>query len=395
MGRFARGALLGLLMVFAVGVWPAHAGVSGVSVTNPSSGEVMAGSYSSTGTPTGFTVPLRASATTTCNEGWAAGSFTVEGPSGYRRVFTLSPAQSSGTWPAAANWATEDLKNGVYTVNFDVTEEQNIGGLGGCNGASGHDENPAKLANPPKTPSWDGSPTAGPNNTAHVSLRWKKNQESDMVSYDIIRSGPDGSKTASLPQSACSGDACAAEDTSFPADYSGTYSYKIAAYRAAPTGTGEGCGTGQCVKSNASETRSVTLTKPTPSPSPSPTDSPTGSPSSTPKPGGGSNQIGGGSTTGPNARPGGSSVLSFGNGGGGGGAGFNDFYSGTYDTNLPYEPKTLVIGGGKTTAPNGRQVEAASLSDEPPNYRTIMLPVAGGLLAFLSAAHVRRLLIHF
>jgi hypothetical protein len=394
MGRFARGALLGLLFVLAVGVWPAHANVSGVSISNPSSGEVMAGSYSSTGSPSGFTVALRGFATTNCSDGWASASFTVEGPSGYRKVFTLTPAQSSGTWSPGANWATQALNNGNYTVNFDVTEVKKSLNLNNCAGQTGHDENQAKLANPPETPVLES--VSSSSDPPRATIKWKKNPEDDIVSYHIIRTGPDGTKTAVVGATGCGG-VFSCDDTSFPADYSGTYSYKIVAYRAAPDGTGEDCGSGRCVKSNASDTKSVTLTKPTPTPSPSPTDSPTGSPSSTPNPGGGGqNQVGGGSTTGPTTRPGGSGVLSFGNGGGGGGgAGFNEFYSGTFDTNLPYEPKTLVIGGGRTTAPNGRQVEAASLSDEPPNYRTIMLPVAGGLLAFLSAAHVRRLLIHF
>jgi hypothetical protein len=35
------------------------------------------------------------------------------------------------------------------------------------------------------------------------------------------------------------------------------------------------------------------------------------------------------------------------------------------------------------------------VSESPPHYRTVMLPVAGGLLGLISAAHVRRLLVRF
>jgi hypothetical protein len=190
---------------------------------------------------------------------------------------------------------------------------------------------------------------------------------------------------------------CTDPASNFPASYNGEYSYAIKAWRSRPAYNSSEdpqieCSTKSepCVGGAASDVRQVTLTAPTPTPTPSPSDSPTG----TPKPGTGPT-VGIGT---PNGRPGssggGTSVLSFGSGGGGsGGSGFNEFYSGTYSENLPYQPKTLIVGNG-TSTPKG-QIEAAAVSNEPPNYRTIMLPVAGGLLAFLSAAHVRRLLIHF
>jgi hypothetical protein len=397
MGRIIRGALVGFLFTLTVGVWPAGANVSGVSVTNPSpSGEVMAGSYSADGTPSGFNVSIRGVATTDCSSGWASGSFTVTGPSGYSKVFTLNPASSSGTWSPASTWATEDLKNGVYTVNFQVREVQKSLNLGNCAGQSGQDDKTAKLANPPKKPEWQGSPSAASDGSAHVTIQWKKNGEPDIVAYQIVRSGPDGTRTAVVAPDGCplSSDVYTCEDVQFSENYSGAYTYKILAQRYAPSGTGEECSPGssdRCVTSAASETRSVTLTKPTPTPSPSPTDSPSGDPTTNPSPGG-SPTVGVRGLPGTGKGGSGTSVLSFG-GSSGGGSSFNDFYSGTYDKNLPYQPKTLIVGDGTSTP--GSQVEAAAVSDLAPNYRTIMLPVAGGLLAFLSAAHVRRLLVHF
>jgi hypothetical protein len=80
-------------------------------------------------------------------------------------------------------------------------------------------------------------------------------------------------------------------------------------------------------------------------------------------------------------------VLSFG--------GSNEFYTGTYSETLPYTPRSFILGGANaTSSPQAEGYEGEVFSETAPDYRTIMLPVAGGLLAFLSAAHVRRLLLH-
>lgn len=72
----------------------------------------------------------------------------------------------------------------------------------------------------------------------------------------------------------------------------------------------------------------------------------------------------------------------------------NNFYTGTYSSSLPYQPRTLITGGGTSQSENNQEAAGEVVSGSPPDYRTIMLPIAGGLLAFLSAAHVRRLLLH-
>ena len=96
----------------------------------------------------------------------------------------------------------------------------------------------------------------------------------------------------------------------------------------------------------------------------------------------------GGSSSGSGSGSGGAPrVLSFGSSGG--------FYSGTYSETLPYTPRTMILGGGSaTSSPQADGYQGEVVSETAPDFRTIMLPVAGGLLAFLSAAHVRRLLLH-
>ncbi len=390
MGRFIGGALVGLLMVFAVGVWPAHATVDQgyTKVTAPAAGSVLRGFYEADGTAKAFEHTIRGQAKTDCPD-FSSIKFSITGPNDYSLTFpTMS--SNSATWSGGPSspWDTQDLEvNGVYSIKMTVTDRDTLL----CSGNQTYPTKAdVKVANAPVVPEWSGAPNAAADGSANVSLKWKKNPEGDIVNYHVTRTGPGSadSNTAVVPASACGGSTCEISDvpSNFPAEYSGTYTYQITAFRSAPDGTGEECAPGSsadCVKSNSSEIKSVSLTKPTPSPTPSPTDPPGTSPS--PTPGGGNSGSGSNSSNGTrNTR-----VLSFGGGGG------NEFYSGTFDQNLPYQPKTLVLGGGRTTAPNGRQTEAAVFQDEPPNYRTIMLPVAGGLLAFLSAAHVRRLLVHF
>jgi hypothetical protein len=384
-----------------VAVWPAQATPSNVKVTAPSQDQVIAGAYSNDGTATGFNVGLRGSATTNC-QGFSSISFKVTGPSSYSKAYSAgSYSGRSYSGGPSTPWGTADLRNGLYTVRLDVTDTG--GAL--CNTQSGSGYVTAKLANPPIAPLWDGSPSAASNGSANVTFSWKKNTEPDIVEYAVFRQGPDGLKkavvnAASPGSSGCSlsngSYTCVDPASNFPSSYDGNYSYAIVALRSRPDyNSGEtvkNCDTNSkpCVASDSSDVRQVTLTAPTPTPSP------TGSPSSggSPSPGGsGTPTSGGRGTPGSGSGKKGTSVLSF--GASRGGSSYNDFYSGTYSESLPYQPKTLIVGGGSTQSPSGQQVEAAAVNNTPPNYRTVMLPVAGGLLAFLSAAHVRRLLLHF
>jgi len=406
-GRITKGALLGAIFVLAAGVWPANAHVSNVKVTSPSSNQVLAGSYGSDGTPSGFKHNLRGTASSDCSS-FSSISFKVTGPSSYSKTFNYGSysGKSFSSGPSTP-WDTQGLRNGTYTVSMYATD---TGGLL-CNSDTGSGYITAKLADPPVAPIWNGSPSAASDGSANVTLSWNANPEPDMVEYALFREGPDGTKrtvvsaTSPSPCTLSSGTyTCIDPASDFPTPYDGTYSYAIVALRSRPdfnsSETVKNCDTTNkpCVASDSSDVRQVTLTSPTPTPSP--TDTPTGGGGGGGTTGGttGGGTTGGGTTTttGSSASAGGkkpSSVLSFGTSRGS--SSYNDFYTGTYSEQLPYSPKTFIVGGGKKSVGGGQQVASGSLSNGPPNYRTIMLPVAGGLLAFLSAAHVRRLLLHF
>lgn len=393
-GKTAAVLFAAACAVFA-GIVPAGADVnaSSVKVTKPTQSQVLAGTYEDDGTPTGFKVTISGQATTTCSSGWQTIKFTVSGPSG-TQVFNVA-APSTETWSgnAPSQWDTLPLLNGVYTVRLDVVEKDTLALA--CKGQSGSNYITAKVANPATAPEWYAPPSAAADGSARVTLRWKKNSEDDVREYRIVRTGPDGTKIAAVSAASPSVQGCSVasgvylcEDKDFPADYTGTYTYALVTMRERPSYNSSesnkiDCITvaKPCVGSAGSAFHDVSLVAPTPTPEPTdqPTQQPTPgqSPTPTKKPvavGGTGGSSGGG--------------LSFGGSGGG-------FYSGTYSETLPYQPKTLILGGGKVpSSPEAAGYQGEVVSETAPDYRTIMLPVAGGLLAFLSAAHVRRLLLH-
>jgi hypothetical protein len=379
-------------VVVLSGVVPASADItaSSVKVTAPTSNQVITGSFDSGGTASGFKITFKGQATTNCSAGWQSIKFTVTGPS-YSTFFNVA-APSGGTWNGSAPsaWDSQPLRNGLYDVRLDVVEKDTIALT--CNGAAASAHVPVKIANPAQRPQWSSAPDPASNGSANVTLRWKKNAEDDVLEYRIVRTGPDGTKVAPVSAASPGGQGCSVSssvytctDKSFGAAYTGEYSYGIVAMRERPAYNSSEdnkieCDTVSkpCVSSAGSEIQSVSLVAPTPSPTPTdqstytpPTIQP-GTPSSKPKPG----------TT-----SGGTRVLSFGSDGG--------FFSGTYSESLPYTPRSMILGGGSaTSSPRAAGYQGEVVSETAPDFRTIMLPVAGGLLAFLSAAHVRRLMVH-
>lgn len=399
--RIARpvAALFAAAVAVFGGVLPASADVNAgsVKVTDPTQSEVIAGSFDSDGTASGFKVTFNGQATTTCAAGWTLIKFTVTGPSSYSQTFSAPTSDlSDPTWvgDAASSWDTQALRNGIYTVRLDVTEKGTSSIFDNCPSQpqSGSHYITAKVASPAERPAWHAAPVAASDGSASVTLRWKKNGEPDVLEYHIVRTGPDGTKIAPVSAGSPGAQGCSlvsgvyvCEDTAFPSDYSGSYSYGIVALRERPTYNSSesdkiDCDTisKPCVLSAGSSIENVSLIAPTPTPSPTgqpstPPPGTPGNPSNKPKPAGNSS--------------GGTRVLSFG--------GSNDFYSGTYSETLPYTPRSFILGGGSaTSSPNAQGYQGEVVSETAPDYRTIMLPVAGGLLAFLSAAHVRRLLLH-
>ncbi|MGH2726705.1 MAG: hypothetical protein ACRDKS_06985 [Actinomycetota bacterium] len=397
--RFVRAAavLFAAAVVVFGGVIPAAADVNAASVkvTDPIQSEVLAGSYDADGTASGFKVTLKGQATTTCPAGWSSIKFTVTATS-YSQTFTVTaPATETWSGNAPTQWDTQALRNGIYTIRLDVVEKPKQGALDSkCASQSGSHYVTAKVANPAEAPAWYADPAPASDGSASVTLRWKKNGEPDVLEYHIVRTGPDGTKIAPVSAGSPGSQGCSltssvyvCEDTAFGDNYGGGYTYGIVAVRERPAyNSSEAeieCKTiaKPCVVSAGSAIQNVTLTEPDPSPSPGggggvssspPPPKAPGSDGGKPKPGTGS---------------GGTHVLSFG--------GSSDFYTGTYSETLPYTPRSFILGGGSaTSSPKAQGYQGDVISETAPDYRTIMLPVAGGLLAFLSAAHVRRLLLH-
>jgi hypothetical protein len=382
------------LFVLAAGVWPAHANIDGgtVKVTSPASAAVISGAYSSTGSPTNFRVTLKGQAQTTCEIGFASVSFRVTGPAPTQTFPAPAPNSTSFNGSPANPWDTQVLPNGDYVVRLDVTEKSD-GLRPKCNGQTASGQVGVKVANPAPTPEWSSPPAAqGPGGQGPVRFSFKKITTVDIKEYRVVRDGPDGTRTAVISPTGCpqSGNVYTCEDNFTGYEYTGSYNYRIYAVRSAPSGTGQACTTGssaRCVLSSSSDISAVSLTAPPPppTPTPSPDDDPSSSPSPTTGPTGGS-------TGRPSTTP--TRTLSFGNTSSGGGSA-SEFYTGTYSSTLPYEAtKSLLVPSGTRPAgsPQASGYDAEITSQTAPNFRTVMLPVAGGLLAFLSAAHVRRLL---
>jgi hypothetical protein len=385
-------------VVVLVGVLPASAAVNSAKVTDPTSSEVIAGSYDSDGSPSGFKVTLKGEASTSCTSGWQTIKFTVSRTNPTWSTFFNVTPPSTQNWSGSApsQWDTQSLLNGTYTVRLDAQEKDTISLS--CNGESLPHSITVKVANPAETPEWSSAPVAASDGSANVTLRWKKGAEDDILEYHILRSGPDGLKIAPVSASSPGGQGCSVasnvytcQDTSFPEAYSGDYNYGIVALRERPAYNSSEdeieCETASkpCVVSKGSPIHAVSLVAPTPTPMP--TDQPGTPAPGTPGAGTPSNKPNAGGAAGSGAG-GAPRVLSFGTNSGG-------FYSGTYSESLPYTPRTMILGGGSaTSSPRADGYQGDVVSETAPDFRTVMLPVAGGLLAFLSAAHVRRLLLH-
>lgn len=385
------------------GVIPVSADVNAASVkvTDPTQSEVLNGSYGSDGTPAGFKVTLKGQATTTCPAGWSSIKFTVTNSTfGYAQTFTVS-APATETWSGSAptQWDTQDLRNGTYTVRLDVVEKPKQGALDSkCASQSGSHYVTAKVANPAEAPEWYAPPAPASDDSPRVTLRWRKNAEPDVLEYHIVRTGADGTKVAAVSAGSPSAQGCSlasnvyvCTDEAFGDNYGGSYTYGIVALRERPAYNSSEedkieCQTiaKPCVLSAGSGIQNATLTQPNPTPTPGGGGGVSSAPPPPPSSSNGSNTPKPKTNSGSS---GGTRVLSFG--------GSNDFYTGTYSETLPYTPRSFILGGGSaTSSPQARGYEGDVIGETPPDYRTIVLPVAGGLLAFLSAAHVRRLLLH-
>jgi len=402
---------IALLLVPAAPAWAAGPSISISAPSDPVSGTV---SFS-------WSVSAESGYSLTYVRVWVSGP----GTGGSRHYLDCRPSSCSatqslgGSQSGTESWDTRSRSgatgnfNGTYTLQVDAQETPNLVG----SSQQSSKASTFHVNNTPGTPSWVQAPTATTyNGSPAIAFSWSypayPNQEPDTREFLIERSGPTGDGVAAVsaanPTGPCSvsGSTFSCTDVVFPAQgYGGTYTYTIVADRYTtassvqtscaldPNGNRypDGATHDRCIDGQPTSSQSATLTEP----SPTPTDSGSPSPSGTPTTIGVS---GGGGT--PHGNTGGTRV-------GGvtkqqanlpGDNNYADFYTGTYSEQLPYQDRTLILpfGSKPGTPGNKSTIETVKGSGGPIALslkdRAVLLPLAGGLLLFLGAAHVRRLL---
>jgi hypothetical protein len=326
---------------------------------------------------------------------------------------------SSGEWASNApgdtygnSWTYTPAQlryNGTYTFTVEAYDSE-------LSGASRSTSITIKVNRAPSTPGWASGPSAGKDNgQPYVDLSWRyTGTEPDMREYWIERSGPDGTVIAAISavdpgKQGCSASGTngnktfACRDTVFNA--SGSYSYKIWSLRKAGATTGVTCrldasgtpfpqGTTNptaCIRSaEATSVQGASVEMPPP-------PSPDGSGGTG---GGGGKKTGtstSGGTTGFRPPPPGQHLIP-GQASASPNTDYRDFYTGEYSTHLPYQDRTLLLPGGKLQVGGNREtqteeeVTSSTPLGVPLKDRALLLPLAAGLLLFLGAAHVKRLL---
>lgn len=286
-------------------------------------------------------------------------------------------------WPSAAaasgcsaTGAHGDVTpNGAYTIRVTAHED-----------VTNEEGEPATLSirlnNAPWVPAWESSPEVVGDTESRpvVTLRWRANAEPDVTGYDLIREDPDGRRRAVAVSAddparqgcARSGSVYSCEDGTFPdEDFAGRYEYTLVAYRAGASG-------GR-LASPASETLSASLREPPPPPPPSPEPVRPARPRDevderyTP-------------SSSPSSRVLGRRSV----------ADSREFFTGSYSRTLPYGNQDTFVPGGTL---EGVRPETTELAQDEPGAvddeeapRLLLVPVAGGLMALLGAAHLLRVL---
>ncbi|MCA1822957.1 MAG: hypothetical protein ABR520_07495 [Mycobacteriales bacterium] len=281
---------------FAVLSASSPAAAASGTITSPSSGTtVRSNQFVHIAAQVHFTSTDRSSVTLYLQapDGGAAHALrTQAAPSGFNGGdYTLDYDFNTAcpNWPGANCSGYHPAINGVYTVTL-------------AGGASASRE--FTLAVPPAVPTGVVADVTG---QTQITVRWNRNTESDITSYDVFAG--DGSLLAG---------ALSPNTTSYVVNYpsqgyGGQHSFTVRASRAAC----RGCS--QQIPSAQSGAASATLTEPTPTPTPSE------DPSQTPDDGSGSpdpgqsGDPGSGSTTDPNGQPTDPAAGDPGTGSGGGG----------------------------------------------------------------------------
>lgn len=307
------------------------------------------------------------------------------------------------------NTVAETPWNGTYT--FRVT-----GYSYEPTGAQAFEQISVLVNNPPKTPTWASGISSGKDGgKPYASFSWNyTGTEPDLREFQIVRSGPGGNFVMSVSSVDPSKQGCSASgangdktytctDAAFASSgYGGTYTYRVWALRSSPSGP-DACrldaagnaypnnATRPCIGRATSSTQSATIDEPSPT---SNGGGSSGGGSGSGSGSGGTSTSGGGATALRPPPPG--TTIVGGSRPAGANTDFRDFYTGEYSTRLPYQERTLLlpdgqrqIGGQETTT---EVTTSTTPFGVPIKSRTVLLPMAAGLLLFLGAAHVKRLL---
>lgn len=308
-----------------------------------------------------------------------------------RMTWTTSRFPSRPSGCASSSLYGQQASNGVYTFRLTATENT----TGDRQPASF----PVKVVNSPAIPVWAQEPQASGEEEGRpvITFSWHRNPEPDVVEYRYFRSDPYGSACASECQFAVSADdpegqGCTLENDVYSCtddyfasdDYTGEYSYSLVALRSSPAGTR--CALppqSTCVASERSEVRAATLEEPPPPPPPSPSTEPSASePSPRVEP-----------TKTRRAEP-----PSHFAGGVYGRQNNSVYIPGTFETTLPYGrrpvlvPRLLPGTPGRPGTP-ASELAAPEIDTPAADPRQLIVPVAAGLLLFLAAAHMARVLL--
>lgn len=377
--------------------------------------EIQASAGSSNGT-SGFTwlqvqARLAGDDEWKCIRQWSLSGASAPGP----RTFVWDTMR----WPSSAACDLSGQTNVVQSASsrtangaYELRARARDAGVGGSLG-SPSEPFTVLVSNRASSPSWAAEPRdVGPSKKPAIELLWTGSPEPDMVQYDIERSGPDGQVTYNISATSPGSQGCTRSssnvfrcyDTNFPSSgYGGTYSYRVVGFRSTPSNGIDCRYGGSCIASQPSAPESASVNEPSPSPSPSNGGSPSTDPSTSPSTGGGSSSP----SSSPrgnrnNNRSGGSQVLS-------GRTDTNDFFSGTYDEQLPYQERGgfgTLLPGDDTGPGGGLPGDSSSGFDEGEDdyladgpaftddeaSRRLLVSIAAGLLMVLIAMHIVRLL---
>lgn len=303
---------------------------------------------------------------------------------------------NTNAWPSTPTGCPDATEHGAVTRNGAYELRVVATDVAGSTNSSAF---AIRFDNKPQEPVWSDDPIVDDSDEANpiIELRWEANAEPDIAEYHYIRTDPSGRESEyAVSASKPGGQGCERDGSGYicydddfgSSGFGGSYSYALVALRSSPSGSNSCALSGaNCVRSSSSEAVSADLNEPVerePAPTPSTRNSPAA--------GGGSPSTGstgsGTPTTKGSPRP--TTVL------GNRSSSYKDFFTGEYDTQLPYDERRVLVPGSK----DGRSIYAAGsglgtgLPVQDASDDRLWRSLAAGMLLMLGAAHMARMLRH-